>query len=108
MGSMSIIHWIILGGILLLVFGGRNKISDVMGDVAKGIKSFKKGLSEDDEKSAAARPVEPVRSIDHYPVQQQAPAPAPQPQPVAQGQLDPRMTDPRMTDPRVTEPHKAG
>ena len=111
MGSMSLIHWIILGGILLLVFGGRNKISDVMGDVAKGIKSFKKGLAEDDEKAAAARPVEPVRSIDHYPVQQ--PVLSPAPQPVAQGQLDPRMADPRMadprmTDPRVGEPHKAG
>ena len=53
MGSMSIIHWIILGAVLLLFFGGKNKISDVMGDVAKGIKSFKKGLSEDDEPKPA-------------------------------------------------------
>ena len=70
MGSMSLIHWIIVGAVLLLFFGGKNKISDVMGDVAKGIKSFKKGLSEDDEPRAAPRPVEPprtdpVRSIDH-------------------------------------------
>ena len=52
MGSMSLIHWIILGALALLLFGGKNKISDVMGDVAKGIKSFKKGLSEDDEPKA--------------------------------------------------------
>ena len=59
MGSMSLIHWIIVGGVLLLLFGGKGKISDVMGDVAKGIKSFKKGLNEDDE-HPAPRPVEPA------------------------------------------------
>ncbi len=60
MGSMSLIHWIIVGAVLLLLFGGKNKISDVMGDVAKGIKSFKKGLTEDD--TPAARPIEPPRA----------------------------------------------
>jgi sec-independent protein translocase protein TatA len=64
MGSMSIWHWIIVGGVALLLFGGKGKISDIMGDVAKGIKSFKKGMSEDDEK-VEARPAEPVRSLDH-------------------------------------------
>ena len=77
MGSMSIIHWIILGAVLLLFFGGKNKISDVMGDVAKGIKSFKKGLSEDDEAKPAPRPIEPVRTVDQFP--QQVPSAAPQP-----------------------------
>ena len=67
MGSMSLIHWIILGALALLLFGGKNKISDVMGDVAKGLKSFKKGLAEDDEPKPAARTMEPARSIDHYP-----------------------------------------
>jgi sec-independent protein translocase protein TatA len=42
MGSLSIWHWLIVGAVLLLVFGGRGKISDMMGDVAKGIKAFKK------------------------------------------------------------------
>ena len=79
MGSMSIIHWIILGAVLLLFFGGKNKISDVMGDVAKGIKSFKKGLSEDDEPKVVARPVEPVRTVDQFP----QPVPSAAPQPVA-------------------------
>ena len=68
MGSMSLIHWIIVGAVLLLFFGGRNKLSDVMGDVAKGIKSFKKGLSDDDEPKPVARPADtPIRSIDQYP-----------------------------------------
>jgi sec-independent protein translocase protein TatA len=47
MGSFSIWHWAIVILIVVLLFG-RGKISDLMGDVAKGIKSFKKGLSEDD------------------------------------------------------------
>ncbi len=55
MGGFSLWHWIILGAIVLLLFGGKGKISDIMGDFAKGIKSFKKGLADDDtEKTAAA------------------------------------------------------
>ena len=84
MGSMSLVHWIIVGAVLLLLFGGKNKISDVMGDVAKGIKSFKKGLSEDDDAKAAARPVDPVRTLDHQQQPQAQPyVPAAAPQPVA-------------------------
>ena len=70
MGSMSIWHWIIVGGVLLLLFGGKGKVSDLMGDFAKGIKSFKKGMAEDD--AVDSKPVvaptvvsEPVRTIDH-------------------------------------------
>ena len=48
MGSMSIWHWLIFLAVALLLFGGSGKISSIMGDVAKGIKSFKKGMSEDD------------------------------------------------------------
>ena len=66
MGSLSIWHWLIVGAVLLLVFGGRGKISDMMGDVAKGIKAFKKGMSEE-ETAAAAKSDAPVRSIDHQP-----------------------------------------
>ena len=57
MGSMSIWHWVLLGAVVLLLFGGKGKISDIMGDVAKGVKSFKKGLAHDDEK-----PAEPAES----------------------------------------------
>jgi sec-independent protein translocase protein TatA len=46
MGSLSLWHWIIVGVLVLLLFG-KGRISDVMGDVAKGIKSFKKGMSEE-------------------------------------------------------------
>ena len=65
MGSLSIWHWLIVGGVALLLFGGKGKVSDIMGDVAKGIKSFKKGLAEDDTTDAAAKASDPVRTIDH-------------------------------------------
>ena len=52
MGSLSIWHWLVVGAVLLLVFGGRGKISDLMGDVAKGIKAFKKGMTEDETAEA--------------------------------------------------------
>jgi len=60
MGSFSIWHWLIVLVIVLLLFG-KGKISDVMGDMAKGVKSFKKGLADDDE-----TPVKPAPgSLDH-------------------------------------------
>ena len=46
MGGMSWIHWLLLAGVALILFGGRGKVSDLMGDFGKGINSFKKGLSE--------------------------------------------------------------
>ena len=48
MGSFSIWHWIIVILLVMLLFG-RGKVSELMGDVAKGIKSFKKGMAEDDD-----------------------------------------------------------
>ena len=56
MGSLSIWHWLIVILVIVLLFG-RGKISDLMGDVAKGVKSFKKGLADDDV-PAGARPLE--------------------------------------------------
>jgi sec-independent protein translocase protein TatA len=55
MGGLSIWHWIIVGGVVFVLFGGKFKISDVMGDVAKGIKAFKKGMSEDDDLASSAK-----------------------------------------------------
>ena len=49
MGSFSIWHWMLFLAVALLLFGGKGKISDIMGDVAKGVKSFKNGLSDEDE-----------------------------------------------------------
>ncbi len=63
MGGFSLWHWIILGAIVLLLFGGKGKISDLMGDFAKGIKSFKKGLSDDDEDKTKTAAVE-TRTIE--------------------------------------------
>jgi sec-independent protein translocase protein TatA len=67
MGGMSIWHWLVVIVVVLLLFG-RGKISELMGDMAQGIKAFKKGMSED-EKTAAAEPgkTEPVKTIDHQP-----------------------------------------
>jgi len=55
MGSFSIWHWLIVIAVVAVVFGGRGKISDLMGDVAKGVKSFKKGLADDDD---SPKPIE--------------------------------------------------
>jgi sec-independent protein translocase protein TatA len=53
MGSLSIWHWLVVAVIVLLLFG-RGKITELMGDVAGGIKAFKKGMSEDDEAAKKA------------------------------------------------------
>jgi sec-independent protein translocase protein TatA len=49
MGSFSVWHILILAAIALVLFGGRGKVSDLMGDFGKGINSFKKGLSDHDK-----------------------------------------------------------
>ena len=53
MGSFSWWHWAIVLVVVLVLFGGKGKVSDLMGDVAKGIKSFKKGLAEDPSDTAS-------------------------------------------------------
>lgn len=57
MGSFSIWHWLIVLVVVLLVFG-RGKIPELMGDMAKGIKSFKKGMADDDTADDA-------RTVEH-------------------------------------------
>ncbi|OHC74927.1 MAG: hypothetical protein A3G18_01205 [Rhodospirillales bacterium RIFCSPLOWO2_12_FULL_58_28] len=49
MGSFSIWHWVIVLVVVLVLFGGGGKISRIMGDFGKGLKSFKKGMKEDEE-----------------------------------------------------------
>jgi sec-independent protein translocase protein TatA len=51
MGSFSIWHWLVVLAVILVLFGGGNKISGLMGDFAKGIKSFKKNMAEPDDAS---------------------------------------------------------
>jgi len=63
---MSLWHWIIVIGVVLLLFG-RGKISELMGDVAQGIKAFKKGMTEDDSAKIDPAKTEPVKTLDHQP-----------------------------------------
>lgn len=46
MGAFSIWHWLVVLAVVLLMFGGRGKISALMGDFGKGLTSFKKGMKE--------------------------------------------------------------
>lgn len=61
MGGLSIWHWLVVGVIILLLFG-KGRFSEMMGDVAKGLKSFKKGMTEDEE-AAAVKAAEPPRRL---------------------------------------------
>jgi sec-independent protein translocase protein TatA len=72
MGTMSVWHWLILLAVVLIFFGGKGKISSVMGDVAEGIKSFKKGMKDDD-----AKPAEQPKPLESQTIA--APKPADQP-----------------------------
>ncbi len=60
MGSFSWWHWVLLLVVVMVVFGGKGKVSDLMGDVAKGIKSFKKGMADDPAEDA----VEDVKTLE--------------------------------------------
>ena len=61
MGGLSLPHLLLLGVVVLILFGGKGKISEIMGDVAKGIKSFKKGMSEDED---VVKKPEPPKTIE--------------------------------------------
>ena len=68
MGTFSIWHWLIVLVIVILLFG-RDRIPQLMGDVAKGIKNFKKGMA-DDENSAEAKDPKAIdakveKTVDH-------------------------------------------
>ncbi len=65
MGSLSIWHWLIVLVVVLLLFG-RGKIPELMGDFAKGIKSFKKGMQDDPD--AAAMDVKSLENRGEVPV----------------------------------------
>ncbi len=73
MGAFSIWHWLIVLVVVLVLFGGKGKISSLMGDFGKGLKSFKKGMKEDEVeasddtkalKSEAAEAAEPAPEKD--------------------------------------------
>jgi sec-independent protein translocase protein TatA len=80
MGSMSIMHWLIVVAVVLLLFG-RGKIPELMGDVANGIKSFKKGMQEDEPDANKPSESESAEiSLDH-----QLSAPITRPAPMHEG-----------------------
>ena len=62
MGSFSIWHWMVVLLVVLLLFGG-GKVSSLMGDFAKGIKSFKKNMAEPDDDSMEASAEKPAGTI---------------------------------------------
>ncbi|MFY8106311.1 MAG: twin-arginine translocase TatA/TatE family subunit [Elstera sp.] len=78
MGSFSIWHWLVVAVIIILLFGAK-KVPSAMGDLAKGIKAFKRGLNDDGDTAQAATPA---------PAPTQATAPTPQ-GPVAGLQVPP-------------------
>jgi sec-independent protein translocase protein TatA len=59
MGSFGPIHWIIVAVVVLLLFGGRGKLSSIMGDAAHGIKAFRDGLKDNHE----TPPAQPAASL---------------------------------------------
>lgn len=48
MGSFSIWHWLIVLAVVLILFGGRGKLSQLMGDFGKGMKAFKQSMKDDE------------------------------------------------------------
>ena len=66
MGSFSVWHWLIVLAVVLLLFGGRGKISQLMGDFGKGLSAFKKGVGGQEETppaQAAGQPGDNAKPI---------------------------------------------
>jgi sec-independent protein translocase protein TatA len=66
MGSLSIWHWLVVVVVVLLLFG-RGKISELMGDMAQGIKAFKKGMADEPDAKVEPGQSDPLKTIDHQP-----------------------------------------
>jgi sec-independent protein translocase protein TatA len=67
MGAFSIWHWLVVLAVVLLMFGGRGKISALMGDFGKGLTSFKKGMKEGDTAEADTDEAKALRADDASP-----------------------------------------
>jgi sec-independent protein translocase protein TatA len=70
-GTMSIWHWLIVLAVVLILFGGGGKLSRLMGDLGKGITSFKKSMKEGEEAGTAPPPPAQPRPIDANPTDPQ-------------------------------------
>jgi len=80
MGTFSIWHWLIVLAVVLVLFGGGGKISRLMGDFGKGLKSFKKGMKEDvKEEEADAAPDEGQKTLKSEQVEAETGAAEPEP-----------------------------
>ncbi|MEO8112780.1 MAG: twin-arginine translocase TatA/TatE family subunit [Phenylobacterium sp.] len=68
MGTFTIWHWLIVLVVVVVLFGGRGKLSGLMGDAAKGVRAFRDGLkgegAEEEEPPAAAKPLPKTRAKD--------------------------------------------
>ena len=73
-GTFSIMHWLVVLAVVLLLFGGRGKVSAIMGDFGKGLRNFKTGLKGDGD-AADADDAEEVEVIEETPApKKKAPA----------------------------------
>jgi len=86
MGSFSLWHWLIVLAVVLLLFGGRGKISSIMGDFGKGLKSFKKGMKDEEEEATAAATAASAQAQTRV---ANEPAPHPEGQPLGTSAFDP-------------------
>jgi sec-independent protein translocase protein TatA len=69
MGAFSIWHWLIVLVVVLVLFGGGGKISRLMGDFGKGLKSFKKGMKEDENDQVSTEDPKVLKSESADPVE---------------------------------------
>ncbi|HKT86361.1 MAG TPA: twin-arginine translocase TatA/TatE family subunit, partial [Novosphingobium sp.] len=75
MGGLSLWHWLVVIILVLLLFG-RGRISDMMGDIGKGLKSFKQGMADDDDKAKPAEPRQLPRDQQPIDITPAAPPPS--------------------------------
>ena len=94
MGGLSIWHLLILGLFILLLFGG-NRFSSMMGDVAKGLKSFKQGMADEDD--------DKMRRYDEQRSGEARQLPRDPPRPQEPIDVTPRPADPAAPPPRDDE-----
>ena len=85
MGGLSIWHWMIVLAVVLLLFGGSGKVSTLMGDFAKGMKSFKKNMADDESMEAHANTAHPAPTSIASPSAPQQTAATPVQEPVRHG-----------------------
>ena len=60
MGAFQPIHWLLVAVVVLLLFGGRGKLSGLMGDAAKGVRAFRDGLKGEEAETAEEIPPKPI------------------------------------------------